>query len=190
MSLICVPQLGTVTHSLPDALSSSPCMLSFPKTKMTLQHWWHGHFPKTVICLLSRAPFLPPFCPSSSQATWLSPVPRSAGAEELWAQQQTWRQPGQGAQQGHVEPLEAALANTTAPAAGHWPKAVFADLPGQAADHQAPCLTVQLQIRQSCALQVLYRPFGKAALNLHRVTSCTGGLYSFMGYWSEYFFQS
>lgn len=121
---------------------------------------------------------------------WLFPVPSSADAEMLWAQQQTWRELGQGAQQGHVGPFGAALANTTAPAAENWPNAAFADLPGQAADHQAPCLTVQLQIQQSCALQVLYRPFGKAALNLHRVTSCTGGLYSFMGYWSEYFFKA
>lgn len=54
-------------------------------------------------------------------------------------------------------------------------------LPSRGGDDQGPCLVRQLQIRQSSFWQVLYKPLGKTALNLHRVTSCTGGLYNFTG---------
>lgn len=54
-------------------------------------------------------------------------------------------------------------------------------LPSRGGDDWGPHLVTQLQIWQSSFWQVLYKPLGKTALNLHRVTSCTGGLYNFTG---------
>lgn len=135
--------------------------------------------------LLTNSPF-----PSSSQAVLLPPgqlVSRGRGALCSSAQQHIRsgaRLPslGQGAQQGPVVPLGAGLASTTTPAVKTMAKMMpLLYLPSQGADDQGPYLTRQLQIRQSYFLQVLYEPFGKTALNLHRVTSCTGGLYNFTG---------
>lgn len=164
-----------------------------PACTASLRQRWHSNIgdmatsPKlsSMFCqgLLSSLPSTP----SSSQTTLLSPVPRSAGAEVLCA-------PGHSSKPGGSRGGEHSR-DTRDPSEQCWQTSLLQqldsgqalpllDLPGQGADDQSPCLTMQLQIQQSCALQVPYRPFGKAALNLHRVTSCTGGLYSFTGYWS------
>lgn len=146
----------------------------------SLRQRWHSNigvmatFPKlSYVFCQELLPSLPS-APSSSQATLLSPVPRWAGAEDLWGHSS---KPGGSWGGGHsrdTQDFGAALANTSAPAAGQWPNAAFVGPATLRSRWPGSMLTMQVQTQQSCALQISYRPFRKAALNLHRVTSCTG----------------
>lgn len=106
-----------------------------PACTASLRQRWHSNIGDTATSPKLSSMFCQgllsslPSAPSSSQATQSVPsakVSRCRGALCSRAQQQTRRQPGQGARQAHVGPLRAVLATITAPAAGQWPNPAFA----------------------------------------------------------------
>lgn len=156
-------------------------MHSFCKTKVKCQYQWllsqncHVFYQGL---LLTDSPTSSPFCFPTRQPC----SPRAAGTVMLWA-------PAHSRKLGASRGCPSCRGHPWSRAGQHHCSSHEATaemlpllyLPSRGADDQEPHFARQLQIRQSHFWQVLYKPLGKTALNLHRVTSCTGGLYNFTG---------